>query len=587
MAPAPHGPDTPVPGTVVPQDVRALDVDGCQRLAADVRAFLIDTVPKTGGHLGANLGTVELTIALHRHFDSPQERIVFDTGHQAYTHKILTGRAARFGTLRARHGLSGFPSRAESEHDTVENSHASTGLAWALGMVLGGARRSVAIVGDGALTGGVAFEALHAIGDRRAPVTVVYNDNGRSYAPTPGRLTLGEPGSESGADGCVSTAPGMFFTALGLAYIGPVDGHDFTALDDAFGAAAAIRGPVVVHVRTRKGQGWQPALRDGVKRLHDVSIPAGPTGRGWGSVFGDALCDLAARDGRIHAITAAMPDTLGLLGFRERFPDRYHDVGICEQLAVSLAAGLAVEGMRPVFAVVSTFLTRAVDQVLFDVALHGLPVTFVVDRAGVTGPDGPSHHGIFDVGLLRLVPGLRIFSPVTEDQLRSLLRDAVARESGPVVIRYPKGGPSATLPVVRATPAATLCRRGTDVCLLAHGSTVTTALRAAELLDHQHHLSVSVWQATQIHPCPDDILADSARYKVVATVEELIAGSGLAAGIYPFLMQRPQQAPRVVEIALPPRFLPWGSREEILAEFGPGVDEVVRRVTNAMEAVGR
>jgi 1-deoxy-D-xylulose-5-phosphate synthase len=380
----------------------------------------------------------------------------------------------------------------------------------------------------------------------------------------------------------------MFFESLGLRYIGPVDGHDLAALDVAFLAAAQVSDPVAVHVRTQKGHGWAPALQDEVKRLHDVSAASPPirqTPQTWAAVFGDALCDLAERDDRVHVITAAMPDTLGLLGFRERFPDRYHDVGICEQLAVALAAGLAEEGCRPIFAVVSTFLTRAIDQVLFDVALHHLPVTIVVDRAGVTGPDGPSHHGVFDVGLLRMVPGIEIYSPATGCQLVSLLHAAVARERGPVVIRYAKGGPIIEPPVVHATPWATLRRRGTEACLLAHGATVATALQAATVLENQHRRSTSVWDVTRLHPCVPEVLADSAKYTAVATVEDLITGTGLAANLYPYLTQRRGPVPNFIEIALPSQFLPWGIREDLLREFGVDAEEVVRRVMNALRAI--
>lgn len=569
---------------MTPDDVRALDLAGCQELASRIRNFLIQSVSVTGGHLGANLGTVELTIALHRSFNSPHELIIFDTGHQTYTHKILTGRGSEFGSLRQRNGLSGFPSRAESCHDLVENSHASTGAAWALGITLARKSRTIVVLGDGALTGGAAYEALHATGMRNVPVTVVYNDNGRSYAPTVSRLTLGEP--EEREPG-IPNAVAAFFRALGFNYLGPVDGHNLGELERIFADAAELDGAVVVHAHTQKGYGWQPARLDKVKRLHDVSgdkevksPDAHP--QMWSTALGELLCELAECNDRVHVITAAMPDTLGLLDFQRRFPDRYHDVGICEQLAVGLAAGLASAGCRPVFPVVSTFLTRALDQVIYDVALHELPVTLVLDRAGVTGRDGPSHHGIYDVGLLRTVPGLTIYSPTTRRQLKALLRSSTERDRSPVVIRYPKDTPLPDTGPATSVPPATKHRQGRELCLLAHGATVGMALNASTILEHDHGVSVSMWEITRIHPVDSAVLADAGQHPAVVVVEDLLAGSGVAASLFAHLAMHPGNRPAIAQVALPGEFLPWGGRAEILAEFGITVEGIVQRAVGVL-----
>ncbi|MFJ7278884.1 1-deoxy-D-xylulose-5-phosphate synthase [Kitasatospora sp. NPDC098663] len=610
---------------LTPEAVRALDAAGCERLAAQIRSFLITEVNRTGGHLGGNLGVVELTIALHRVFRSPDDPIIFDIGHQAYTHKILTGRAGGFVDFRQRTGMSGFPSRAESPHDLMENSHSSTGPAWGLGITLARGTRSVVVIGDGALTGGVAYEAINAIGVRRQPVVIVYNDNGRSYARTMSRLTLGEPcdTETGGADDQRNVE--LFFTALGFSYVGAVDGHDFGKLEAALADAADTDGPVVVHVRTQKGLGWSEAEGDEIMRLHQVggTAPAAPGpvaagvgnpsaagervlgkgevgdgaagegvqlplgSRSWGDVLGGTLCELAEQDPRVHVITAAMPDSLGLLEFQRRFPERYHDVGICEQLAVGLAAGLASEGCRPVFPVFATFFTRALDQVVNDVALHGLPVTFVVDRAGVTGGDGASSHGIYDVGLLRTVPGLEIYAPTSGAQLTGLLRSAVARESGPTVVRYAKWKPLRDEPDGART-SALLRRRGRDLCLLAHGATVQTAMSAADELERRHGISSTVWEVVRLRPAVGEVFADALAHRAVITVEDLVAGSGLYTDLLSHLAEAdradaPGRRPGTAEIALPPAFLPLGPRDEVLAEFGVSTAAVVER---AQELLG-
>ncbi|AUY49099.1 1-deoxy-D-xylulose-5-phosphate synthase [Streptomyces sp. CB01881] len=578
---------------LTPEAVRALDTEGCERLAARIRSFLITEVNRTGGHLGGNLGVVELTIALHRVFRSPDDPIIFDIGHQAYTHKILTGRAAGFADFRQRTGMSGFPSREESPHDTMENSHSSTGPAWGLGITLARGTRSVVVIGDGALTGGVAYEAINAIGVRRQPVVIVYNDNGRSYARTMSRLTLGEPcDAETGGPEDQRNVE-LFFTALGFSYIGAVDGHDFGKLEAALADAAGTAGPVVVHVRTQKGLGWSEAEDDDVMRLHQVGGTAGaaavpaagddarlPLGsRSWGDVLGGTLCELAEQDPRVHVITAAMPDSLGLLEFQRRFPERYHDVGICEQLAVGLAAGLASQGCRPVFPVFATFLTRAIDQVVNDVALHGLPVTFVVDRGGVTGGDGASSHGIYDVGLLRTVPGLEIYAPTSGAQLSDLLRSAVARDSGPTVVRYAKWKPLEDEPDGART-SALLRRRGSDLCLLAHGAMVQTAMSAASVLEREHGVSSTVWEVVRLRPAVTEVFADATGHRAVITVEDLMAGTGLYADLLTHLADARHTGggtPATAEIALPSAFLPIGPRDEVLVEFGVSTAAVVER----------
>jgi 1-deoxy-D-xylulose-5-phosphate synthase len=565
-----------------PDRLRRLTVSECTELAGRIRAFLIENVSRTGGHLGANLSSVELTIALHRAFRSPETAIVWDTGHQCYTHKILTGRHGGFADLRARGGMSGFPSRAESQHDLLENSHASVGPAWAHGVATATGRTVVTVVGDGALTGGVAFEALNAIGYRRTPVVVVLNDNGRSYSDTPSRLTYGEPLVRQAAPGA---DPEAFFRALGFAYDGPVDGHDVEALDEAF--ARAARGPLprVVHVRTQKGHGWPRALTDVAKRLHDVG-PGHPAPRiadevpSWSAVVGELLRSAAAADARVCAITAAMGDTVGLGPFRTRFPDRYHDLGIAEQACVAMAAGLASQGMRPFFAVVSTFLTRAMDQVLNDVALHRLPVVFLLDRAGVTGPDGPSHHGVFDVGLLRNVPGIEIYSPATVSDIRDLLTGLLGREHGPVVIRYPKGRP--LNPANGRFSAEGLLRGGDDACMITHGDPVGATLAAAETLEARDGIRSAVWRLNRIDTLHKDLLTFAAGRRLLIPVEELSASGGVAGLLAGELARAGRFRGRITPLVLPAQFLPHGPREGLLDEFGFTPDKIAGFVRSAV-----
>ena len=465
-----------------PSDLKRLNQQQLTQLAAEVRAFLVEHIAKTGGHLSPNLGVVELTFALHRVFDSPKDAIVWDTGHQAYVHKMVTGRTADFATLRQQGGLSGYPSRNESKHDVIENSHASTSLSYALGLAEARLRRRepgfvIAVIGDGALTGGMAYEALNQIAHLQPPnLIIVINDNGRSYAPTVGGLARHlsqlrvDPRYESIKDeisrllrdlplvGATADQaayrvkeglkqllqPSTVFESLGIKYAGLVDGHDEAALEQVLRRASRLSEPVVVHVVTEKGHGYGPAVEDEIDKLHGVSAFDPLTGRPlrteltYTDVFGDALLAAATTHPDVCAITAAMASSTGLLNFAKEFPDRFFDVGICEQHAVTFAAGLAMAGMRPVVCIYSTFLARAFDQTIMDVALHKLPVVFVIDRAGVTGPDGSSHHGVFDLSYLRMIPNLKVAAPADATELCALLETALGTD-GPIAIRYPRG----------------------------------------------------------------------------------------------------------------------------------------------------
>ncbi|MGH3572415.1 MAG: 1-deoxy-D-xylulose-5-phosphate synthase, partial [Pseudonocardiaceae bacterium] len=431
-----------------PGDVRGLPAAALAGLAAEIRELLIDSVPRTSGHLGPNLGVVELTIGLHRVFDSPTDAIIWDTGHQAYVHKLLTGRREGFARLRSTGGLSGYPSRAESVHDLVENSHASTALSYADGLARAFALRGqreravVAVVGDGALTGGMCWEALNNIGGSpQRPVIVVLNDNGRSYSPTVGSLPEHLSALRGGA---VSRS---VFDELGLTYLGPVDGHDIAAMEAALRQARAVGRAVLVHCVTVKGKGHPPAENDDVDRMHSVSPPKAPAGPSWTGVMADELLAIARERPEVVALTAAMLHPTGLHRFAAQFPDRVFDVGIAEQHAVTTAAGLAMGGLHPVVCVYATFLNRAFDQVLMDVALHHLPVTLVLDRAGVTGNDGPSHNGMWDLSLLGVVPGIRVAAPRDAPRLRVLLNEAIAHP-GPAAVRFPKGAVGPDLPAI-------------------------------------------------------------------------------------------------------------------------------------------
>jgi 1-deoxy-D-xylulose-5-phosphate synthase len=610
-----------------PADLRALTQAQLARLGDEVRTFLVEQTSKTGGHLSPNLGVVELTFALHRVFDSPKDAIVWDTGHQAYVHKIVTGRAKDFAQLRQAGGLSGYPSRKESEHDLVENSHASTSLSYALGIAEARLRKRVggyvvAVIGDGALTGGMAYEALNQIAHLRPPnLIIVINDNGRSYAPTVGglahhlsslrvdpryervkdeisRLLRDLPLVGSTADQAAYRVkeslkqllqPSTVFESLGIKYAGLVDGHDEPALEEVLSRAKRLREPVVVHVVTEKGHGYSPAVDDEIDKLHGVSAFDPLTGRPrsteltYTDVFGEALMTAAARRPEVCAITAAMASSTGLLNFAKEFPDRFFDVGICEQHGVTFAAGLAMAGMHPVVCIYSTFLARAFDQTIMDVALHKLPVVFVIDRAGVTGPDGSSHHGIFDLSYLRMIPNLKVAAPADATELCALLETALSTD-GPVAIRYPRGPVPATpdlpvepLPIGRWEEL----RKGSDAVIFAVGRMVEIAKEAAARLELQD-VSCAVVNARWVKPV-DTRIADWARsHPVVITVEDNVGTGGFGGAVLEALAPH-GLAGRVRMLALPDAFLPQGKAADILRENGLDAAGIAKSVYEAVK----
>ncbi|GAB3493765.1 1-deoxy-D-xylulose-5-phosphate synthase [Flexivirga lutea] len=575
-----------------PGDLKVLPETALPELAAQIRRRLIDVVTRTGGHLGPNLGVVELTIALHRTFDAPHDAIVWDTGHQSYVHKMLTGRDDRLEQLRSAGGLSGYPCRGESDCDIVENSHASTALSYADGLsrgseLIGRGRRVVAVIGDGALTGGMAWEALNNLGASNRSVVVVLNDNGRSYDPTVGAMAHHLHQLREG------TASSNLLEALGFHYIGPVDGHCFKALHRALDEARAQSGPVVVHVLTRKGKGHPPAEQDQADRMHSVSpapIPSAVSrdavgaarSEAWTMVFGAELAAIGEERSDVVALTAAMRLPTGLGPFGERFPHRIVDVGIAEQHAVTCAAGLATSGLHPVVAIYSTFLGRAFDQVLMDVGLHRLPVTFVLDRSGITGPDGPSHHGIWDVSMLRGVPGIRIAAPRDAIRLRELLREALAHDDGPTVLRYPKG--SAPQPVsvhTRLGPVDLLTPHHADaqVLLVSSGPLATVAVDAARRLAGMG-VSVTVADPRWIHPVAPELMSMVAEHKVAITLEDNAIGGGLGAALSMAAHQEGLST-RVIPLGVPVEFVPAGERSTLLADYGLDTDHVVDTVLAA------
>jgi 1-deoxy-D-xylulose-5-phosphate synthase len=604
-----------------PEDLRALGTNDLDRLCAEIRERLINAVARTGGHLGPNLGVVELTVAMHRVFDSPRDRIVFDTGHQAYVHKMLTGRADLFDTLRQHGGLSGYPSRSESEHDIVENSHASTGLSYALALAtareLRGERgKVVCVIGDGALTGGMAYEALNNIGQRQPEMIIILNDNGRSYAPTVGGIAenLGQlrlspkyerakvaagqtlrqlPVVGQSAYGAAKrmkdslkqlVSPISIFETLGLKYGGPIDGHDVRALEKAMRDAGAYHGPVVIHVVTDKGHGYAPAVDDSIDKFHGVSSFDPSSGSfsskppAWTDVFGEALLEAAEDDDRIVAITAAMASSTGLLPFAARFPDRFFDVGIAEQHAVTFAAGLAMQGLRPVVCIYSTFLQRAFDQVTCDVALHKLPVTFVLDRAGITGDDGASHHGMLDLAYLRLIPGMTVTAPSSPDELRLLLATALAHD-GPFALRYPRGAaPHAGTVRMRPLSIATMniARTGDDIALLAVGKMVGVAAAAAEALSAEG-IACTVVDARFVKPLDPGIAELAARHPAVLTIEDGTVIGGFGDAVLEALAEAGLSVP-IRRLGLPDRFIEHGAQPLLLHKFSLDVDGVIGAV---------
>ncbi|MEV6006566.1 1-deoxy-D-xylulose-5-phosphate synthase [Streptomyces sp. NPDC051976] len=609
-----------------PRDLKALPEGRLDELAADIRHFLVQAVARTGGHLGPNLGVVELTIALHRVFDSPADRILWDTGHQSYVHKLLTGRQD-FSKLRSKGGLSGYPSRAESEHDVIENSHASTVLGWADGLakanqVRGRADHVVAVIGDGALTGGMAWEALNNIAAARdRPLIIVVNDNERSYAPTIGGLAnhlatlrttdgyerflswgkhvlqhtpvIGQPLYESlhGAKKGFKDAfaPQGMFEDLGLKYVGPIDGHDIAAVESALRRAKRFHGPVLVHCLTEKGRGYPAAEQDEADRFHTVGAmnpltcepltPAG--GPSWTSVFGTEMVRIGAERPDVVAITAAMLQPVGLAGFARAYPHRVFDVGIAEQHAATSAAGLATGGLHPVVAVYATFLNRAFDQVLMDVALHKCGVTFVLDRAGVTGVDGASHNGMWDMSILQVVPGLRIAAPRDADQLRAQLREAIEVDDAPTVIRFPKETAGEPLPAVGrigrmdvlARPAEGLRE---DVLLVAVGALGATCLSAAELLAGRD-LGVTVVDPRWVKPVDEALPELAARHRLVAVVEDNGRAGGVGSAVAQALRDAGVDVP-LRDFGIPQQFLAHAKRGELLADIGLTPAEIAGRI---------
>jgi 1-deoxy-D-xylulose-5-phosphate synthase len=609
-----------------PADLRKLDQAHLTQLADEVRAFLVEQTSHSGGHLSPNLGVVELTFALHRVFNSPKDAIVWDTGHQAYVHKIVTGRSRDFARLRQAGGLSGYPSRKESEHDFVENSHASTSLSYALGIAEARLRKGIgghviAVIGDGALTGGMAYEALNQIAHLQPPnLIIVINDNGRSYAPTVGGLArhlsqlrvdpryerikeeisrllrdmpLVGPTADQAAyrvkEGLKQLLqPSTIFESLGIKYAGIVDGHDEPALEEVLSRSKRLRAPTVVHVITEKGHGYGPAVDDEVDKLHGVGAFDPLTGRPrsteltYTDVFGEALMTAATRRPEVVAITAAMASSTGLLSFAKEFPERFFDVGICEQHAVTFAAGLALAGMHPVVCIYSTFMARAFDQTIMDVALHKLPVVFIIDRAGVTGPDGSSHHGIFDLSFLRLIPNLKIAAPADATELCALLETALASD-GPIAIRYPKG-PVPSTPELPVEPLPIgrweELRKGSDAVIFAVGRMVEVAMEAAERLELQK-VSCAVVNSRWIKPVDPRIVDWARSHPVVVTVEDNVGAGGFGGAVLETLAPH-GLAGRVRTLALPDAFLPHGKASDILKEQGLDAAGVARAVYEAV-----
>ena len=643
-----------------PADLRNLSYPELDELAGEIRDFVVNAVAENAGHLGSNLGAVELTLALHRVFESPRDAILWDTGHQAYVHKIVTGRREMFEQLRKANGLSGYPSREESPHDFVENSHASTVLSYAYGMAVardlgtnGDRRHIVAVIGDGSMTGGMAYEALNNIGHSKQRVIVVLNDNGRSYAPTISNLTsapLSAPvlpppaiGTESidgspfriteklshgltnirlnptyvrrqrrierflrdlpvvgqqaekGMEAFKAAVreflqPTSFFEALGVRYVGPVDGHDIEALETAMRNAVELsaEGPICIHVLTQKGRGYPPAEDDDEKHLHDAPIfdpSIGPPKflpTGYTQAFAEAIIKEADADSRIVAITAAMPGPTGLIPFETRFPDRFFDVGIAEQHAVTGAAGMAMGGLRPIVALYSTFLSRAWDQVVYDVALHRLPVIFCLDRAGITGPDGASHHGVYDMALLSKVPGMRVLAPSSAQELHVMLHDAMSlADEGPVMIRYPRGdarqvGEHEVGTGLLGRKLHTAADPPQSVCVLAIGKMVAAAERAAERLA-ACGVDIAVWDVRSCAPLDPAMIADAAAHRCVVTIEDGIREGGIGMMIADRVHDL-SSTTFVEVLGIPTRFIPQGKPEHILAQFGLDADGLVATI---------
>ena len=607
-----------------PDDIKGLSQEELVSLAQEIRTFLIGKVSKSGGHLGPNLGVVELTMAIHRVFDSPRDVVLFDTGHQSYVHKIVTGRAGEFDLLRQRGGIAGYPNRSESEHDVIENSHASTALSWGDGISRGFSitgqndRSVVVVVGDGALTGGMSWEALNNIAaakDRN--LVLVVNDNERSYSPTIGgvatylstlRVTqgyerfldwgkevlhktpvVGAPiyetlhGVKKGIKDIV--APQGMFEDLGLKYLGPIDGHDFLALEKALAQAKQFGEPVLVHVITEKGRGHQPAIEDEAEKFHAVGVvdpatgvPVTKSARSWTKVFSDELVEIGSERPDVVAITAAMLGPTGLDKFAKAFPDRTIDVGIAEQHAVTSAAGMAFAGLHPVVAVYSTFLNRAFDQLLLDVALHKAGVTFVLDRAGITGDDGPSHHGIWDMALTGIVPTLHLAAPRDSARLKEVLREALAISDAPSVIRFPKGAVPADIPAFERRDGIDVLYRGesADVLLISVGAMATMAVEAASQA-YREGVGVTVIDPRWVKPLPKSLITMADRYKSVVVVEDGIAHGGIASALSEMFRSAGLETP-IHSIGVPLTFIEHSKRSEILSDLGITSQNIAREI---------
>jgi 1-deoxy-D-xylulose-5-phosphate synthase len=598
-----------------PDDLQGRSYDELDDLCEQIRHEVIDAVNEHGGHLGSNLGAVELTIALHRVFRSPHDAILWDTGHQAYVHKMLTGRLADFSSLRESGGLSGYPSRAESEHDWIENSHASTVLSYAHGLATAfhandARRRVVAVIGDGALTGGMAFEGLNNLGHSGRDTVIVLNDNGRSYAPTVSRLSeslvkirsnptymrrqakveeiaerIPWVGEQIGRGVKMSKAairemwePPAFFENLGIRYMGPFDGHDIASIEEALQNAAEFDGPVLVHVLTQKGRGYAPAEQDDIKNMHDTgSVKDGS----YTAAFSETMVKLGDQYPELVAITAAMPDSTGLLPFRERFPDRCIDVGIAEQHAVTAATGMAMGGLRPLIAVYATFLTRAFDQVNLDVGLHGQPVIFCLDRAGITGPDGASHHGVLDLVLLTKVPGMTVFAPSSYQEIQQMMEDAMGLTDGPVAIRWSRGA-AAHVPdhdIGSGLHARKIRTGDGSVALLGFGQMLGATLAAADQLGADG-IDATVYDPRVVTPLDQEMIDDIAGHRTVVTIEDGLRIGGAGAGVRDALGNRDADC-RMRVLGVPTEYVPHGNPDDIHAGFGldgPGIAASVRQL---------
>ena len=614
-----------------PRDLDALTHDQLDALAAEIRTFLVEKVSKTGGHLGPNLGVVELTIAIHRIFESPKDVVLFDTGHQSYVHKILTGRADRFDKLRQRGGIAGYPNRSESEHDVIENSHASTALSWGDGISRGFSltkqddRHVVVVVGDGALTGGMSWEALNNIASQESRnLVIVVNDNERSYSPTIGgvatylstlRVTqgyerfldwgkevlsktpvVGTPiyetlhGMKKGIKDIV--APQGMFEDLGLKYMGPIDGHDIAAMEKALTKAKEFGEPVLIHAITEKGRGYQPAVEDEAEKFHAVGIvdpetgePIAKSGTSWTQVFSDELVRIGNKREDIVAITAAMLGPTGLDAFQKQFPERTIDVGIAEQHAVTSAAGMAFAGLHPVVALYSTFLNRAFDQVLLDVALHKAGVTFVLDRSGITGDDGPSHNGMWDLALTGIIPTLHVAAPRDGARLKETLNEAVEISDAPSLVRFPKGAVIEDIPAFERRNGIDVLYRGesADVLLVSVGALAHIAVEAASQA-YREDVGVTVIDPRWVKPLPLSLITMAQRYKSVVVLEDGIRHGGIASTISEMFRDAGLMVP-IHSIGVPLEFIEHSKRGEVLSDLGITAQNITRSVVEWSSSV--